>query len=166
MTGSFPPARRELPPPPVAQGHYQPVAVHQGVAYTAGMTPRRDGTLVVTGQVGADLDPGQAREAAALATANALSAVAAAAGGLDGIERVLAMTVWIAATGDFTGHTAVADGGSELLSEMLGGPPAARAAIGVTSLPGGAPVEVALVAALRPPRPDGTDASSGSDGPR
>ena len=151
MSGDIPSNGAELPPPPVAQGHYQPVTVHQGIAYTAGMTPRRDGSLVLTGRVGADLDGGQAREAAALATANALSALAAAAGGLAGIDRVLAMTVWVAATDDFTGHTAVADGGSELLAKLIGGPPAARAAVGVASLPGGAPVEVALVAALRQP---------------
>lgn len=155
MTGSLLPPGGQLPPPPVAQGHYQPVSVHEGIAYTAGMTPRRDGKLVVTGRVGADLDPERAREAAALATANALAALAAAAGGLDRVERVLAMTVWIAATADFTGHTAVADGGSQLLADMLGGPPAARAAVGVASLPGGAPVEVALVASLRP-APDGS----------
>ncbi|MCU4187239.1 RidA family protein [Acidiferrimicrobium sp. IK] len=148
MTAGLPPGG-QLPPPPVAQGHYQPVVVHQGIAYTAGMTPRRDGALIFTGRVGADLDPVQARQATALATANALSAVAAGAGGLDRVERVLTMTVWIAAAADFTGHTAVADGGSALLADMLGSPPAARAAIGVTSLPGGAPVEVALVAAIR-----------------
>lgn len=138
-----------LPPPPVPQGSYQPVAVRDGVAYTAGMTPRRNGVLAWSGALGVDLSVEEGREAAALATANALSAVAAAAGGVAGIDRVLAMTVWIAAGADFTAHTAVADGGSALVSELVEGPPPARAAIGVSSLPGGAPVEVALVVGLR-----------------
>lgn len=148
------PPSYDLPPPPAAQGNYQPVTVHGNVAYTAGMTPRRGGVLQAIGQVGVELDLAQAREAAALATANALSAVAAVAGGMSGIDRVLAMTVWVAATSDFSAHTAVADGGSDVLNQLLGGPPPARAAIGVSSLPGGAPVEVALVVALHARQPE------------
>lgn len=148
------PTEHDLPDPPKAQGNYQPVTVHRGVAYTAGMTPRRDGALQATGQVGRDLSVDEAQQATALATANALAAVVAEVGGLAGVDRVLAMTVWIAAPSDFTEHTAVADGGSEVLHRVLGGPPPARAAIGVSSLPGGAPVEVALVVGLRSEGPD------------
>lgn len=137
-----------LPEPPRPRGDYQPVVVHRGIAHTAGMTPRHDGVLTVTGRVGAEVDVDSARRAAALATANALAAVAGAAGGLAGVDRVLSMTVWIAVTQDFTEHSTVADGGTAALAELLGGPAPARAAVGVASLPGGAPVEVALVAAL------------------
>ena len=144
-----PPLGYRLPPPPAAQGTYQPVAIHAGLAYTAGMTPRRDGVLKVTGRAGVELSVAQAREEAAVATANALSALASAAGSVERIERVLTMTVWVAAGEGFVEHTAVADGGSEMIARIVGGPPPARAAVGVHSLPGGAPVEVALVAALR-----------------
>jgi enamine deaminase RidA (YjgF/YER057c/UK114 family) len=132
------------------QGAYVPVVVHAGVAYTAGMTPRRRGELVVSGVVGRDLDLDAARAAAGLAAANALTAVVEAVGEA-GIVRCLRMTVFIAAVEGFTAHSAVADGASAVLRERLGDRGAvARSAIGVASLPSGAPVEVELVAAVRP----------------
>ncbi|HEV7211423.1 MAG TPA: RidA family protein [Blastococcus sp.] len=131
------------------QGAYVPVVVHAGVAHTAGMTPRRQGELVVSGVVGRDLDLDAARAAAAMAAGNALTAVVEAVGE-EGIVRCLSMTVYIAAADGFTAHSAVADGASVVLRERLGERGAvARSAIGVASLPSGAPVEVALVAAVR-----------------
>lgn len=144
------PGSGSLPAAPQPRGNYRPVVVHEGIAHTAGMTPRHQGVLTVVGTVGADVDLPTARRAAALATANALAAMADAAGGLAGVARVLSMTVWIAAAHGFTEHSAVADGASAVLADVIGGEPPARAAVGVASLPGGAPVEVALVAALRP----------------
>lgn len=142
-------ADRELPDPPRPQGRYLPAVVHGGLVFSAGMTPRAGGELTVRGIVGADLTVGQARSAAGLAATNALSAVASAAGGLDRLCRCLKLTVYIACTAAFTEHSAVADGASEALSEFLGDRAAAvRTAIGVASLPSGAPVEVELLAAL------------------
>jgi enamine deaminase RidA (YjgF/YER057c/UK114 family) len=132
------------------QGAYVPVVVHGGVAYTAGMTPRRYGELVVTGVVGRDIDLVTAREAAGLAAGNAVTAVVEAVG-LPGIVRALKMTVFIAAVDGFTGHSAVADGASTVLRERLGERGVvARSAVGVRTLPSGAPVEVDLVVAVAP----------------
>ncbi len=126
-----------------------PAVVHGGLAFSAGMTPRAGGTLRVRGRVGAEVGAATARRAAALAAANALLAVAEAAGGLDRIARCLRLTVYLACSDDFTGHTAVADGASETLRAWLGERgAAARTAVGVRTLPSGAPVEVDLTAAL------------------
>ena len=131
------------------QGAYVPAVVHDGLAYTAGMTPRHNGELVVVGVVGRDLDVAAAREAAGLAAANALTAVVEAVGDLSAIVRCLKMTVFIAAVEGFTEHSAVADGASAALRERLGDRGAvARSAIGVATLPSGAPVEVELVVAV------------------
>jgi enamine deaminase RidA (YjgF/YER057c/UK114 family) len=131
------------------QGAYVPAVVHAGLVWTAGMTPRRDGQLVVRGVVGRDVDLATAREAAGLAAGNTLTAVAEALGGLDAVARCVKMTVFIAAVDDFTEHAAVADGASAVLRERLGERGVvARSAIGVRTLPSGAPVEVELVAAL------------------
>ena len=131
------------------QGAYLPVVVHAGVAYTAGMTPRRLGKLLVSGVVGADLDVEAARSAAGIAAGNALTAVVEAVGEA-GIVRCLSMTVYLVAADGFTAHSSVADGASAVLRERLGERGAvARSAIGVASLPSGAPVEVALVVAVR-----------------
>lgn len=141
--------RAGLPPAPLPQGRYLPAVVHAGIAYSAGMTPRTDGELVRRGTVGADVTPEQARELAGLAAANALSAVAAAAGGIDNVARCLRLTVYVAAAPGFTAHSAVADGASDALRERLGERAGAvRSAIGVAGLPSGAPVEVELTAAL------------------
>lgn len=132
------------------QGAYLPAVVYGGLAWTAGMTPRRYGELVVQGIVGRDLDMAAAREAAAIAADNAVTALAEAVG-LAGIDRVVKMTVFIAAVDGFTAHSAVADGASRMLRERLGERGAvARSAVGVRTLPSGAPVEVELVAAVTP----------------
>lgn len=126
--------------------------VHDGIAWTAGMTPRRSGQLVVAGVVGRDVDVTAAREAAGLAASNAVTAVVEAVGDLSAIVRCLKMTVFIAAVDGFTGHSAVADGASQMLRQQLGERGVvARSAIGVATLPSGAPVEVELIVAVAPP---------------
>ncbi|MGI5231842.1 RidA family protein [Actinoallomurus sp. CA-142502] len=140
----------QLPAPPVPQGRYRAALLDGGLAYSAGMTPRRQGRLVVTGRVGEDLDAAMAAWAAGLAAGNALVAVSEAAGGLDRIKRCVRMTVYVRCTDDFTGLSAVADGASETLAARLGEESLpVRTAVGVRTLPGGAPVEVELIAAVR-----------------
>ncbi len=137
----------ELPRP---QGRYLPVVVHDGVAMSAGMTPRIGQELAYRGTIGVDLDVDEAKRAAALAASNALAVITKAAGGPDAVERTLRMTVYLACTAGFTQHSAVADAASEVLTEALGDRGrVARSAIGVSSLPSGAPVEVELSAAIR-----------------
>ncbi|PXY30074.1 hypothetical protein DI005_32875 [Prauserella sp. PE36] len=134
----------------IAQGDYRPAIVHNGLAVSAGMTPRVNGRLLVHGLVGRDLGIPRARQAAALAAGNALLAIAEAAGGLDRIDRCLRLTVYLACTPEFTEHTAVADGASGSLRAWLGERGAVvRTAAGVRCLPSGAPVEVELTAAVR-----------------
>jgi enamine deaminase RidA (YjgF/YER057c/UK114 family) len=143
-------SERELSTAVPPQGAYVPAVVHGGLVWTAGMTPRRHGELVVRGVVGRDLDLVAAREAAALATDNSLTAIAETLGGLDGVERCLKLTVFIAAAEGFTDHAAVADAASAVLRRRLGDRGVvARSAIGVATLPSGAPVEVELLAAVR-----------------
>jgi enamine deaminase RidA (YjgF/YER057c/UK114 family) len=134
---------------PAPQGDYVPAVLHDGVVYSAGMTPRRDGRLTITGVVGATVSMEEARTAAGVAAANALAAVQSVLpAGASGV-RCLRMTVYIACTRDFHELSPVADGASAAISAALGpeGLPA-RSAIGVQSLPSGAPVEVELVAAF------------------
>lgn len=139
-----------LPGSPVPQGRYTAAVLVGGLAYSAGMTPRRDGVLTVVGLVGEDVDVPSAAAAAGLAATNALVAVAEAAGGLDRIERCVRMTVYIACAEGFTALSAVADGASAVLAERLGEAVLpVRAAVGVRALPGGAPVEVELTAAVK-----------------
>lgn len=143
---------RGLPPTPDPAGAYVPVTVADPLAFTAGHTHAVRGALEHRGAVGAPEGPGTdtARSCAALAVRNCLASLAHHLGGLHRVARVVSMTGYVAAVPGFTEHPAVLDGASDVLLEAFGedGRPS-RAAVGVTSLPDGAVVEVSLVVALR-----------------
>jgi enamine deaminase RidA (YjgF/YER057c/UK114 family) len=140
----------QLPPAPRPQGGYVPAVRHGDLVVSAGMTPRVDGVLTHRGRVGEDVSVEDARSAAAIAVANALSAVVSVLEGAQ-LERVVHLAVYVNAAAGFEQHTAVADGASARLQELLGDAGAAsRAAVGVTSLPGGACVEVVLTCGVPP----------------
>ncbi|MFF8380940.1 RidA family protein [Streptomyces sp. R44] len=127
--------------PPIAS--YQP-AVQSGVyVYTSGQLPMVAGKLPVTGKVGAEVTPEEAKQLAATCALNALAAVKSVAGDLDRIKRVVKVVGFVASAADFTGQPAVINGASELLGEILGEKGVhARSAVGVAVLPLDAPVEV------------------------
>jgi enamine deaminase RidA (YjgF/YER057c/UK114 family) len=121
-----------------------------GVLYTAGHTSAVEGTLKHRGQVGENLTVEEGRSAAAAAVLNCLASLAAHAGGLEHLGEIVSMTGYVAAGSNFTDHPLVMDGASDVLVSYFGdhGRPV-RAAVGVSSLPGGAPVEISLVATTR-----------------
>ncbi|MFD7865747.1 RidA family protein [Streptomyces sp. NPDC057682] len=127
--------------PPLAS--YQP-AVRTGVyVYTSGQLPMVDGKLAVTGKVGAEVTPDEAKELAKTCALNALAAVKSVAGDLDRIARVVKVVGFVASATDFTGQPGVINGASELLGAVLGDKGVhARSAVGVAVLPLDAPVEV------------------------
>lgn len=108
---------------------------------TSGQIPVVDGNLVATGLVGAEVSPQDAYQAAQVCALNALAAAAEVAGGLDQLERVLKVTVFVASTPTFTGQAAVANGASDTFGKLFD-QPHIRSAVGVASLPLGAPCEV------------------------
>ncbi|WP_432562373.1 RidA family protein [Kineococcus sp. SYSU DK003] len=127
---------------PRPQGNYRTVTEAGGLVFTAGITPRVQGRLRFTGVIGADLDLETARAAADLC---ARGAVAALDG--HGVERVVKMTVHLVCAPGFTDHARVADAASDAVVELLGQDAVGvRTTVGVASLPGGAPVEIDLVA--------------------
>lgn len=131
---------------PVPQGDYVPATRHGDLIHTAGMTPRLAGQLMFTGPVRADAPLEDYREAVVLACRNALTAARAMLEPGETIARVLSMTVYIATGPGFATHSRLADLASAFLRAELGeNGRCARAAIGVASLPGDAPVEIQLV---------------------
>jgi enamine deaminase RidA (YjgF/YER057c/UK114 family) len=135
--------------PPLAA--YQP-AVRSGVyVYTAGQLPMVDGKLQVTGKVGAEVTPEEAKGLARTCALNALAAVKSVAGDLDRIARVVKVTGFVASAADFTGQPGVVNGASELLGKVFGDAGVhARSAVGVAELPMGAPVEVEMIVEIAP----------------
>jgi enamine deaminase RidA (YjgF/YER057c/UK114 family) len=140
----------ELPGPMPTAGAYTPVVVDGDLAYTSGMLGVRDNALAFPGCVGADLDPDDAKASARLACVSVLGALHHELGTLDRVERVLRLTGYIRAAGDFGPLPSVLDGASELLLDVFGDAGRhARSAIGVAALPFGGSVEVELVCRVR-----------------
>lgn len=140
----------EIPCAPSPKGAYLPALEHHGLIYTSGMGTMVGGVRHHIGYVGAEVSIEQAREAAAIATVNALAAAIAKADGIENIERVLRLTGYVRSARGFTEQTQVVDGGSVALTGLLGEAGThVRSAIGVSELPYGIPVEVELIVVRR-----------------
>ena len=141
----------ELPPPPAAVAAYLPCVVHGSLAFVAGQIAMSGGEVLHPGSLGDGVALDEGVEAARQAALQALSALRAALGGsFERVERILQVTVFVASVPGFVEHPKVANGASELLAEILGELGRhARAAVGVPSLPLGAPVELVMTAAVR-----------------
>ena len=115
--------------------------------FTAGQIPLKDGKPVCTGKAGADVSIEEAEEAARLCAINAIAQAAAALDGdLDRIVRVVKLTGFVNANNDFTQHTRVVNGASNLMVEVFGEAGRhARSAVGSPSLPLDVTVEVEAV---------------------
>lgn len=134
-----------LPAAPVPAGAYVPAVASGALVFTAGQLPLVDGTLRAAGIVGADVDADLARECARICVLNALAAASTVCD-LDRVSRVVKLTGYVACVPAFTAQPSVIDAASELLAVAFGdAAPHAREAIGVASLPLGAPVELSLV---------------------
>ncbi|MFC0601891.1 RidA family protein [Streptomyces palmae] len=124
---------------------YVPAVRTGAYVHTAGQLPLVDGKLGVTGKVGAEVTPEEAKELARICALNALAAVKSVVGDLDRIARVVKVVGFVASASDFTGQPGVVNGASELLGEVLGDKGIhARSAVGVAVLPLDAPVEVEI----------------------
>ncbi|OZA92473.1 RidA family protein [Altererythrobacter sp. H2] len=127
---------------------YVPVVVHGGIATISGQLPFVDGQLM-TGRLGEDVSLEQGT-AAARACGLMILAQLEAAGLLERVERVVKLGAFISSTADFTDQPVVANGASDLMSEVFGeAGKHARSAVGVPVLPRGAAVEVDAVVAIR-----------------
>jgi enamine deaminase RidA (YjgF/YER057c/UK114 family) len=138
----------ELPPPPEPVAAYIPVSQIGSLVFVAGQVPMVGGQLVHPGRLGKNVSVEMGQEAAARAALQALSALRAHLGeSLDRLVRLLQVTVYVAAETEFIEHPRVANGASELLVEVLGPEGRhARAAVGVSSLPLGASIEITVTA--------------------
>ncbi|MDN5786440.1 RidA family protein [Pseudorhodobacter sp.] len=132
---------------PVPQGNYLPARRHGNLIFTSGMTPRRDGVLVFKGAVRKDALLDDSRAAVVLACNNALTAARGVLAAGEALTGILSLTVYVAAEPGFEAHSKLADFASAFLCEAMGEQGiGVRAAVGVATLPGDAPIEIQLVA--------------------
>ncbi|WP_207454599.1 RidA family protein [Desertivibrio insolitus] len=136
-----------IPEPVAPVASYIPAVVTGNLVFTSGQIPIRDGAVVATGLVGAEVSEADAAELARLCAINALAAVQGAIGSLDRVTRIVKVVGFVASAPGFEGQPAVVNGASDLLGDVFGeAGQHARSAVGVAALPKGVPVEVELIA--------------------
>ncbi len=140
----------ELPAVPQPAGSYVPATLATcTLLFTAGQLPFKDGRLLYTGKVGADVSVEEAKEAARICALNALAAVKAEVKTLENVARVVKVTGYVASAAGFNGQPEVMNGASDLLGRLFGEKGLhSRTAVGVAELPLDAPVEVEITIEL------------------
>jgi len=139
-----------LPVAAVPVAAYVPAVRAGNLVFTAGQLPIVDGKVVITGKVGSEVTPEQAKDMAQICALNALAAISLVAD-IDQIEKVVRVGGFVNGVPGFVAIPQVINGASELLIKLFGevNGKHARTAIGVAELPLNAPVEVEMVVQLK-----------------
>ena len=126
------------PPPPGRAG-----AVKVGnILFVGGHTPGQE----YRGKLGADITVERAHDGARQACLNCLADVKAVIGDLDRVKRVAKLLCMINSAPDFGQQPLVANGATDLLSELYGEAGVhARSAVGMAALPNGACIEIEMI---------------------
>lgn len=140
----------QLPASAAPGAQYTAGVVHQDTAWVSGQLPRDGDRVLVAGKLGRDVTIEQAQEGARIALIRALAALRETLGGLQRVRGIVKLNVFVNSSDDFTQQSAVADGASRLIFELLGPQHGrhARTSVGVVQLPRNASVELDLVVAL------------------
>lgn len=140
-----------LPTAAAPAANYVPWTLFGGTLYVAGQLPFEDGRLEIKGQVGDAVDIDRAQHAAMLCALNILAQARAALDGeLGRLERCLKLGGFVNAGKGFADHPRVINGASDLMVAVMGEHGRhARFAVGASSLPMDAAVEVDAIFAVR-----------------
>ena len=133
-----------LPEAPAPGGLYSPFVRTGNLVFGSGFVPAATENPL-RGKLGSDLTIEQGQEAARLCILNCLAAYKATFGTLDNIKRAVKMVAFIQSAPDFYSQAQVANGGSQLLLDVIDAPAPDRSAIGMAALPLNVPVEIEVV---------------------
>ncbi len=135
-----------LPQTPKPVAAYIPAIQVNDLVFTSGQLPIVNGQLKFKGKLGQEITKEQGYEAAKICALNALSAIKSVVVDLNRIEQVVKVVGFVASAEGFTEQSAVVNGASEFLKELLGEKGAhARSAVGMAELPLGAAVEIEMI---------------------
>ena len=128
---------------------YVPAVKTGNLVFTAGQLPVVDGKLILTGKVGSDITPEDAKKMAEICALNALAAISLVAD-IDQIEKIIRVGGFVNCAPGFVAIPAVINGASEFLINLFGDVNGkhARTAVGVAELPLNSPVEIELLVKL------------------
>ncbi|GBF49236.1 bifunctional translation initiation inhibitor [Leptospira ryugenii] len=137
----------KLPAVPQALALYLPSQKVGNLVFTSGQLPLVNGALEAKGKVGESASLELAKKQAEICCLNALSTLLMHIKDLSEVKKIVKLGVYVASHPNFTEQHLVANGASELLVSLFGEQGKhARFAIGVSSLPLDAIVELELVA--------------------
>jgi len=135
-----------IPEPAKPVAAYVPAMRTGNLIFVSGQLPMVKGELKWKGIVGQDLDIASGYDAARICAINCLAAVKTLEPNLDRIKRIVKVTGFVSSLPAFGDQPKVINVASELLQLIFGEKGIhARAAVGVTSLPLNAAVEVEMI---------------------
>jgi len=139
-----------LPEPSESIGNYTSLVRSGNLLFVSGMLPRVNGKILFTGKVGGEITLQEGYDAAKLCVLNSLSAVKAEIKNLDKISKVVKVVGYVASEKSFFDQPRVVDGASDMLVRIFGNKGKhARVSVGVSELPGNAPVEIEVIFEIR-----------------
>lgn len=140
----------ELPELSASIANYVGVVRTGDLLFLSGHLPRDAEGAVITGKLGDDLTVEDGYKAARQAAVALLATLKSELGDLDSVVRVVKVFGMVNATDDFTRHSQVINGCSDLMGDVFGERGRhARAACGFSSLPLGAAVEIEMIVEIR-----------------
>jgi len=134
----------ELPEPAAPVANYLPFAVSGNLVFIAGQICQWNGERRFVGKLGAGITIADGQQAARLCALNILAHLrVACSGDFDRVRRCVRLGGFVNCTPEFTDMPQVVNGASDLMVAVFGDKGRhARAAVGMSSLPGGVAVEV------------------------
>jgi enamine deaminase RidA (YjgF/YER057c/UK114 family) len=140
----------EVPPPPTPVANYIASVQVGNILFVGGNTGTVNGKRKYLGKVGEAVTLEQAYEMAQFCALNHLAFIKAALGDLDRVDRIVKVTGYVNVAPGFKDMPKVINGESDLYVKLWGERGRhARAAIGVASLGGDAPVETEVIVQVR-----------------
>ena len=133
------------PTPPTA--NYVRAVRTGDLVFLAGHGPDQPEGGQILGKMGGDLSLERGQEAARLTGISLLRSLKEEIGDLNKVKRIVKVMGMVNAAPDFTQHSQVMNGFSDLMVEVFGEEKGkhARAAVGMSSLPGNIPVEIEMI---------------------
>jgi len=138
-----------LPEPPAAGGNYLPAKTAGNLVYLAGaISTGREGVIAGTAGVESTVEQGYAAARACALTQ--IAVLRRHLGSLDTVKQIVSVNGYVNAAPGFADSPKVINGASDLLVEVFGESGRhVRAAIGVSSLPRNALVEIQMIVEIR-----------------
>jgi enamine deaminase RidA (YjgF/YER057c/UK114 family) len=142
----------DLPQTPPSKNTLVAVVRVGDLLFVSGHGPTKADGSAWVGRLGQNLDVKEGQAAARRVGLHILRVVRDELGSLDKVVRVVKTLGMVNATPDFTQHPQVVNGFSDLMVEVFGekAGKGTRSAVGMSSLPGGIPVEIEAIFQVRP----------------